>query len=115
MLCRNKHDQVAFAVHAFMLADGYKLVATGKKADEVSEGEPFTSYSAVKSAGNMLANVKPVHPRSQCRPATPRRSAQRAGTTSCQTLMHSYTQTPQARTSCSAPTWASAVPAPRLV
>ncbi len=63
MLCRNKHDQVAFAVHAFMLADGYKLVATGKKADEANEGEPFTSYSAVKSSGNRLPIIK------QCIPA----------------------------------------------
>ena len=47
LLCRNKHDQVAFAVHAFMLADGYKLVATGKKADEASGGEPLLSCSAV--------------------------------------------------------------------
>ncbi|KAK9831386.1 hypothetical protein WJX81_008664 [Elliptochloris bilobata] len=37
---RNKHDAVVFAVHAFMLADGYKLVATGKAADEASEAPP---------------------------------------------------------------------------
>lgn len=35
---RNNHDRLAYAVHAFLLADGYKLVATGKKADVSSTG-----------------------------------------------------------------------------
>jgi len=35
---RNKYDRLAYAVHAFLLADGYKLVATGTKADVSSTG-----------------------------------------------------------------------------
>ncbi len=35
---RSKHDRLAYAVHAFLLADGYKLVATGKDADVPSAG-----------------------------------------------------------------------------
>jgi hypothetical protein len=38
LICRNKHDQVAFAVHAFLVADGYRLIATGSKADTADEG-----------------------------------------------------------------------------
>ena len=37
-LCRSKQDCVAYAVHAFLLADGYKLVATGKDADKAPKG-----------------------------------------------------------------------------
>ncbi|KAK9908073.1 hypothetical protein WJX75_002439 [Coccomyxa subellipsoidea] len=41
---RSKHDRLAYAVHAFLLADGYKLIATGKDADvpstEVAEDCP---------------------------------------------------------------------------
>lgn len=35
---RSKHDRLAYAVHAFLLADGYKLIATGKDADVPSTG-----------------------------------------------------------------------------
>ncbi|EIE21537.1 hypothetical protein COCSUDRAFT_66937 [Coccomyxa subellipsoidea C-169] len=41
---RSKHDRLAYAVHAFLLADGYKLVATGKDADvpsaEIAQESP---------------------------------------------------------------------------
>lgn len=35
---RNQHDQLAFAVHAYLIADGYRLTATGKAADVPDEG-----------------------------------------------------------------------------
>ena len=35
---RSREDRLAFAVHAYLLADGYKLVAVGKDADEAPAG-----------------------------------------------------------------------------
>ncbi len=37
--CRSRHDKLAFAVHAFLLAQDYKLVATGAAAEDDSQGE----------------------------------------------------------------------------
>lgn len=31
---RNKHDRVAFAVHAYMLADDYKVTGVGAAAED---------------------------------------------------------------------------------
>ena len=39
-LCRSRHDRLAYAVHAFLLADGYKLVGTGKDAEKAPKGRP---------------------------------------------------------------------------
>ena len=36
--CRNAHDRLAFAVHSFLLADGFRLVAVGKDAEEATTG-----------------------------------------------------------------------------
>ena len=47
LLCRSKHDRLAYAIHAFLLADGYKLVAAGKDAEKAPKGEcmalPFSA------------------------------------------------------------------------
>ncbi|BDA44760.1 probable proteasome inhibitor [Coccomyxa sp. Obi] len=40
---RSKYDRLAYAIHAFLLADGYKLVATGKDADVFSTEIPADS------------------------------------------------------------------------
>ncbi|CAK0785666.1 hypothetical protein CVIRNUC_008877 [Coccomyxa viridis] len=37
---RNEYDQLAFAVHAYLVADGYKLIAVGKNADVPDEDIP---------------------------------------------------------------------------
>lgn len=37
--CRSREAKLAFAVHAFLLAEGYKLIAVGKRADEEAPGE----------------------------------------------------------------------------
>lgn len=34
--CRSKSDRVAFAVHAFMTAEGFKLEAVGDDAEKAS-------------------------------------------------------------------------------
>ena len=35
---RSPEDRLAFAVHCYLLADGYKPVAVGKQADEADLG-----------------------------------------------------------------------------
>ena len=35
---RSREDRLAYAVHAFLLSDGYKLVAAGRDADEAAAG-----------------------------------------------------------------------------
>ncbi len=37
---RSRHDKVAFAIHAFLLAQGFKLVATGAVAEDDTKGRP---------------------------------------------------------------------------
>lgn len=39
--CRSAHDKLAFAVHAFLLSEGFKLVATGVAAEDESAGAPL--------------------------------------------------------------------------
>ncbi len=39
MLARSDADKLAFAVHAFLLAEGYKLVAAGPAAEDEGAGE----------------------------------------------------------------------------
>ena len=34
--CRSRNDRVAFAAHAFMIAEGYKLEAVGDDAEKAS-------------------------------------------------------------------------------
>ena len=49
-LCRNECDQLAFAVHAYLVADGYKLIAVGKNADVPDEGSyPTETGHAIPS------------------------------------------------------------------
>ncbi|CAL5228110.1 g11185 [Coccomyxa viridis] len=51
---RNKHDQLAFAVHAYLIADGYRLTATGKAADVPDEEIPEDKKrSSVKGWNHM--------------------------------------------------------------
>ena len=38
VLHRSRKQRLAYAVHPFLLAQGYKLVAAGKKADEAAPG-----------------------------------------------------------------------------
>ena len=38
--CRSQADRLAFAVHAYVLLDGYRIIAVGKAADRDDvEGE----------------------------------------------------------------------------
>ena len=50
-MCRptlqSKYDSLAFAVHAFMLADGYKLVAVGDHAERQLAGEELVQPDLV--------------------------------------------------------------------
>uniref|UniRef100_A0A061S9F9 Proteasome inhibitor subunit 1 (PI31) n=1 Tax=Tetraselmis sp. GSL018 TaxID=582737 RepID=A0A061S9F9_9CHLO len=47
---RSKHDRLAFALHAFVLGKGFKLVAVGKTADEAAAG-PASSAEEVPVDG----------------------------------------------------------------
>ena len=50
VFCRNEYDQLAFAVHAYLVADGYKLIAVGKNADVPDEGSyPTETAHAIPS------------------------------------------------------------------
>lgn len=38
---KNKHDKLAFAIHAIFLANGYRLVSTGAAEADPEEGRKF--------------------------------------------------------------------------
>lgn len=42
---RNAQDRVAFAVHSYELANGARLVAVGKDAEEATSGATYTAWA----------------------------------------------------------------------
>ena len=49
-MCRCRHDKLAFAVHAFLLAQDYKLIAAGQAAEDENRGKrPVSGLSSTAS------------------------------------------------------------------
>lgn len=62
LACRSREDRLAFAVHCYLLADGYKLVAAGRDADEADIGTPppfpLPPPNAYRSAPRLLSHER---------------------------------------------------------
>lgn len=55
MCHRSKGAKLAFAVHAFFLAEGYKPVAVGKRADEAAPGDASVLAATSRHVRDILA------------------------------------------------------------
>ena len=72
--CRSRQDRLAFAVHAWHLAVGYKLLAVGQAASQAAgETSPLTAQPAVRTSKLTCCPL-------QTCPKTPQRWALTAGT-----------------------------------
>ncbi|KAK9866815.1 hypothetical protein WJX84_003941 [Apatococcus fuscideae] len=54
---RNAHDRLAFAVHSFLLADGSRLVAVGKDAEEATTGSLQSSEEIAVDGWNEMSDA----------------------------------------------------------
>lgn len=46
---RSAHDKLAWAVHAFLLAEGFKLVATGAAAEDEGAGTAASNLGRISA------------------------------------------------------------------
>lgn len=56
MSCRSKEDKFVFAIHSYVLAQGYKVVAVGESAD-APEGDTLWFDSLNRSTCSLLFQI----------------------------------------------------------